>query len=54
MPRSGTSLTEQILASHPMIKGAGEVDNWNRVIQKRLDEVAAGLLEFIDAQAAGG
>lgn len=25
MPRSGTTLVEQILASHPMVKGAGEV-----------------------------
>ncbi len=29
MPRSGTSLTEQILASHPAAFGAGEVIFWN-------------------------
>jgi tetratricopeptide (TPR) repeat protein len=29
MPRSGTSLTEQILASHPAVLGAGEVPFWN-------------------------
>jgi len=29
MPRSGTSLTEQILASHPSVNGAGEVPFWN-------------------------
>jgi tetratricopeptide (TPR) repeat protein len=29
MPRSGTSLTEQILASHPSVHGAGEVTFWN-------------------------
>jgi tetratricopeptide (TPR) repeat protein len=29
MPRSGTSLTEQILASHPAVFGAGEVIFWN-------------------------
>jgi tetratricopeptide (TPR) repeat protein len=29
MPRSGTSLTEQILSSHPLVKGAGELDFWN-------------------------
>lgn len=29
MPRSGTSLTEQILASHPAVFGAGEVAFWN-------------------------
>ncbi len=30
MPRSGTSLTEQILASHPAVFGAGEVAFWDR------------------------
>ena len=29
MPRSGTSLTEQILASHPAVFGAGEVIFWD-------------------------
>jgi tetratricopeptide (TPR) repeat protein len=29
MPRSGTSLAEQILASHPAVFGAGEVAFWN-------------------------
>jgi tetratricopeptide (TPR) repeat protein len=29
MPRSGTSLTEQILASHPLVAGAGEVVFWD-------------------------
>jgi tetratricopeptide (TPR) repeat protein len=29
MPRSGTSLTEQILASHPAVFGAGEVSFWD-------------------------
>ncbi|HSY27540.1 MAG TPA: sulfotransferase, partial [Burkholderiaceae bacterium] len=29
MPRSGTSLTEHILASHPAIFGAGELAFWN-------------------------
>jgi tetratricopeptide (TPR) repeat protein len=28
MPRSGTSLTEQIIASHPSAKGAGELQFW--------------------------
>ncbi len=28
MPRSGTSLTEQIIASHPAAEGAGEPDFW--------------------------
>jgi len=30
MPRSGTSLLEQILASHPAVFGAGELTFWNR------------------------
>jgi len=29
MPRSGTSLTEQILASHPAVFGAGELTFWH-------------------------
>ena len=29
MPRSGTTLAEQILASHPKIAGAGELPFWN-------------------------
>jgi len=37
MPRSGTSLTEQILASHPAVFGAGELPFW---------EQAAARLEF--------
>lgn len=33
MPRSGTTLTEQILASHPAVHGAGELRNLLEVIQ---------------------
>jgi tetratricopeptide (TPR) repeat protein len=29
MPRSGTSLAEQILASHPLVRGAGELTFWH-------------------------
>jgi tetratricopeptide (TPR) repeat protein len=29
MPRSGTTLVEQILASHPEVSGAGELNDWN-------------------------
>ncbi len=29
MPRSGTSLAEQILASHPAVHGAGELMYWH-------------------------
>ena len=32
MPRSGTTLVEQILASHPKVHGAGELDFLDRVV----------------------
>jgi tetratricopeptide (TPR) repeat protein len=32
MPRSGTSLVEQILASHPAVFGAGELSFWNAAV----------------------
>jgi tetratricopeptide (TPR) repeat protein len=31
MPRSGTTLVEQILASHPLVHGAGELETLNRI-----------------------
>jgi tetratricopeptide (TPR) repeat protein len=34
MPRSGTSLTEQILASHPAVFGAGELMYWSNASAK--------------------
>ena len=34
MPRSGTSLTEQILASHPQVFGAGELTFWARAFEE--------------------
>lgn len=43
MPRSGTTLTEQILARHPNIAGAGEVDFWE-VTQKNTN----GLMDSQD------
>ena len=35
MPRSGTSLVEQILASHPAVFGAGELPFWNAAANSR-------------------
>ncbi len=32
MPRSGTTLIEQILSSHPAVCGAGELDNINNIV----------------------
>lgn len=34
MPRSGTSLIEQIIASHPLVFGAGELRFWNNAAAK--------------------
>lgn len=39
MPRSGTTLTEQILASHPQLFGAGETP----IIKRRSDQAAQAL-----------
>ena len=33
MPRSGSTLVEQILASHPQVHAAGELTNLNRVVR---------------------
>jgi hypothetical protein len=67
MPRSGTSLTEQILASHPAVVGAGEVPFWNGAftafrkaeIQGPIDAklvpgMAADYLERLAAESNGG
>ena len=48
MPRSGTSLAEQILASHPQVFGAGEVRFWDEAFgalpeRRGSDEDAAAL-----------
>src|SRR5215470_11336424 len=34
MPRSGTSLVEQIIASHPAAAGAGELNFWSAALRK--------------------
>lgn len=39
MPRSGTSLVEQILASHSMVYGAGELGYINKVISPIMSEL---------------
>lgn len=43
MPRSGTTLVEQILAAHPAISGGGELDD--------IGEIAATLAQKFDAAA---
>lgn len=39
MPRSGTSLVEQIIASHPAASGAGEVDFWGQTISRQAESL---------------
>ena len=44
MPRSGTSLVEQIIASHPSARGAGEMEFWSRAVHEHRDAVMSGTL----------
>jgi tetratricopeptide (TPR) repeat protein len=44
MPRSGTSLVEQIVASHPSAHGAGELDFWITAVNEHEEAVRAGLI----------
>jgi tetratricopeptide (TPR) repeat protein len=44
MPRSGTSLTEQIIASHPAAGGAGELDYWLQAARTHHDEIRQHIL----------
>lgn len=44
MPRSGTSLIEQIIASHPSARGAGELDFWSALMREHETEVRNGPL----------
>jgi tetratricopeptide (TPR) repeat protein len=52
MPRSGTTLTEQILSSHPDIAGAGEVKYWDGLGHQMLDRFEAGDDNVADLAAA--
>lgn len=44
MPRSGTSLVEQIIASHPRAHGAGELNFWQIAVRAHESEFRQGLL----------
>jgi len=44
MPRSGTSLVEQILASHPAARGAGELNFWTIIMRNHESSVRRGIL----------
>jgi tetratricopeptide (TPR) repeat protein len=45
MPRSGTSLAEQIIASHPSAKGAGELDFWSDALRTHAAAIREGQLD---------
>jgi tetratricopeptide (TPR) repeat protein len=49
MPRSGTSLAEQILASHPDVSAAGEVRFWDRAFLVLEREAAGGAAQLAQA-----
>ena len=51
MPRSGTTLVEQILSSHPDVFGAGEI-NWFDQAAGALAEAIPGSQPFLDKVAA--
>jgi len=42
MMRSGTSLVEQIIASHPQAAGAGELDFWTAAVRKQEESLRRG------------
>jgi tetratricopeptide (TPR) repeat protein len=42
MPRSGTSLVEQIIASHPAAKGAGEHRFWGQAFRRHASKLLQG------------
>ena len=57
MPRSGTTLVEQILASHPHVYGGGELQFFNQLDQKlpsilKRNERYPECLNFMDDQTA--
>jgi tetratricopeptide (TPR) repeat protein len=45
MPRSGTSLVEQIIASHPQARGAGELEFWPEVTREYESQILEGFLD---------
>ena len=53
MPRSGSTLTEQILASHPAVLGGGEMNLLDRV-EATMREQAPSLSAFVAKAAPGG
>lgn len=53
MMRSGTSLVEQIIASHSRVAGAGELDFWKDSAQKHRDRLQGGVPDAALAKKLG-
>jgi LPS sulfotransferase NodH len=53
MPRSGTTLVEQIVSSHPDVAGGGELIFWRKRLQKALEAGVGGLDSRFPNEAAG-
>jgi tetratricopeptide (TPR) repeat protein len=56
MPRSGTTLAEQILASHAEVYGAGELDFWSKAASaepRLIAELGEDYLTLLRGQSAG-
>src|SRR5699024_11997556 len=51
MPRSGTSLVEQIIASHPQAHGAGELEDISNMTRE-LPAIVGGGKRYTEALAA--
>jgi tetratricopeptide (TPR) repeat protein len=52
MPRSGSTLVEQILAAHPQVEGASELDELDEVIRAECRRRRQGLLQWLRAASA--
>ncbi|MCT4683228.1 MAG: sulfotransferase [Roseicyclus sp.] len=53
LPRSGTTLIEQIIASHPKVTGAGELPLFGRAAMRLLSDPSGGYVPLGDIPAQG-
>ena len=52
LPRSGSTLTEQILASHPQVEGANEIDELPQIIEDESKRRGQPFLQWVNAATA--
>ena len=50
MPRSGTSLVEQILASHPQVFGGGELNDLQRIVLNKRKDLSVSYVTSLGAE----